>query len=219
MTCDVDDTDLHPRNNADEGWAEQKRSRANGHANGHAKPNGHDYTNGADKGASQPQQYPWSFDGHPVPTLSFWLSRTIPPRDNLLGELISTTSRVMLVGPTGLGKTNLCIAAAVHSSAGRDFLHWRAHRAARVLYIDGEMPSRLIKQRLQDAARRAACQSDNLVVLSREDYPDMPPLNTEKGQPYIDEFMAWAAPTDETGEKGFDLVIFDNVQALLTGEL
>ncbi len=30
---------------------------------------------------------------------------------------------------------------------GRDFLHWRARRKARVLFLDGEMPTDLIKER------------------------------------------------------------------------
>jgi hypothetical protein len=188
------------------------KGKANGYAgNGHANGHFDDRDNGS--------PHPWTFDGQPVPNLSYWLDRELPPRDNLLGELVSTTSRIMLVGPTGLGKTNLLIAIAVPLAAGRGFLHWPAHRAARILYIDGEMPSRLIKQRLAAAVRRAGCRSDNLVLLSREDYPDMPPLNTEPGQRFIDEFMTWAGPADEQGKKGFDLNIFDNLQSLLTGDL
>lgn len=180
----------------------------NGHTNGKAtngKGNGQFYE---DPFESSPNS--WTFPDE-IPTLSWWLNRDLPGRDNLLGEFISTTSRIMLVAPTGIGKTTFCMALAGSLSTGLDFLHWKAVRPARVLYIDGEMPSRLIKRRLADMVRRRDSQSDNLVVLSREDYPDMPPLNTEKGQQFIDEFIAWAG--------GFDFIIFDNLQALLSGEM
>ena len=39
-----------------------------------------------------------------------WLNRDIPPLDRLLGDLLTTTTRMMLVAPTGLGKTNLALA-------------------------------------------------------------------------------------------------------------
>jgi hypothetical protein len=190
----------------------------NGHTNGHANGNGHAHDPFDDpppgfhddepSPVNQPQ--PWAFTGD-IPTLSWWLRRELQPRDNLLGELISTTSRILLVGPTGLGKTNFLLAFGLSLATGLDFLHWRAVRPVRVLYVDGEMPSRLIKRRLQDTVRRRGCQSDNLVVLSREDYPDMPPLNTPKGQKFLDDFMAWAG--------GFEFNIFDNIQALLTGDM
>jgi hypothetical protein len=153
---------------------------------------------------------PWTFAG-PVPTLSWWLERELADPDYLLGELISTTSRILLVAPTGLGKTNIGLALSVSLTTGLDFLHWKAIRPARVLYIDGEMPARLIKRRLADTARRRDCQSDDLVLLSREDYPDMPPLNTLDGQRFIDGFMVWAG--------AFDVIFFDNIQALLTGDM
>jgi hypothetical protein len=189
----------------------------NGHTNGHTNgghdpffdtPPGFDEPDDEPQPVNEPQ--PWTFTGD-IPTLSWWLNRELQPRDNLLGEFVSTTSRILLVGPTGLGKTNLLLAVALSLATGLDFLHWHAVRPARVLYVDGEMPSRLIKRRLADTVRRHRGQSDNLVVLSREDYPEMPPLNTEKGQRFVDDFVTWAG--------GFDVIIFDNIQALLTGEM
>jgi hypothetical protein len=185
-----------PRTASDGQWTRPRQQKTNGHA----KPNGHDHSGEAED---------WSFAGL-RPTLSYWLSREIAQRDNLLGELISTTSRMLLAGPTGQGKTNFCLALALAIAAGTDFLHWHAYRAARVLYVDGEMPGRLIKSRLGDAVRRARVESDNLLVLSRDDYPEMPPLNTPPGQAFMDKFIAWAGP--------LDLIFFDNLQALLTGD-
>ena len=82
--------------------------------------------------------------------LSFrgWLERDIKPPDRLMGEWLTTTSRVLLIGPTGLGKTNIGLATAAFAAEGHDFLHWRGSgKPRRVLYVDGEMPERLMHSR------------------------------------------------------------------------
>jgi hypothetical protein len=148
-----------------------------------------------------------------------WLNRDIPPLDRLLGDLLTTTTRMMLVAPTGLGKTNLALAIATVIPLGADFLHWRgAGRPRRALYIDGEMSERLMKQRVVDAARRAGMSEENIALLqanlfivNRADFTDLPPLNTEAGQQYIDHIIEMI--------DGVDLIVFDNVQALTTGDM
>jgi hypothetical protein len=60
-----------------------------------AKPNGHDRGNG--------QAPPFKLIRTPlVTTLNAWLSLNVAPPDFVMGELLSTTSRALLVGPTGL---------------------------------------------------------------------------------------------------------------------
>jgi hypothetical protein len=147
----------------------------------------------------------------PYLTVAAWLARTIPAPDFLMGEWLSTTSRGLLVSPTGLGKTNFCLALAFAMALGQDFLHWHACRRARVLYIDGEMSRRLVKERLADAARRAGAVPDRLFVLCREDMQDMEPLNTLEGQQFINGLI------EQLG--GVDFVIFDNIQSLLLGDM
>jgi AAA domain len=147
----------------------------------------------------------------PYLTVAAWLARNIAPPDFLMGEWVSSTSRGMIVSATGLGKTNFCLALAFAIALGQDFLHWRAARKARVLYIDGEMSRRLVKARLTDAARRAGAVPDSLFVLCREDMQDMEPLNTPAGQHFIDDLI------EQLG--GVDFVILDNVQSLLLGDM
>jgi hypothetical protein len=145
-------------------------------------------------------------------SLSFWHSRELPPLDPLLGELVTTTSRIMLVGPTGLGKTSISMALDIAIADGRDFLHWRGGgRPRRVIYVDGEMSRRLFKARIKDAVRRHGSQPATFFAFSREDFEDMPPLDTEGGQKYIDLVI------EAIG--GVDLVTFDNIQALTIGDL
>ncbi len=52
---------------------------------------------------------------------------------------------------------------------------------------------------------------DGLAILSREDHPDMPPLNTEEGRRWLDVRIV------ELG--GVGLIIFDNVMSLTIGDL
>jgi hypothetical protein len=145
-------------------------------------------------------------------SLDFWHKREIPPVNPILGELVTTTSRIMVVGPTGLGKTNLLMAAAIAMADGADFLHWHGCGRPRcVLYIDGEMSRRLFKERLDDAVRRHGRRPTTFFAFSREDFPDMTPLDTTEGQKFVDRIIEALGSVD--------LVIFDNVQALTIGEL
>lgn len=139
-----------------------------------------------------------------------WIDRDIPPPDFLLGELLSTTSRAMLVAPTEIGKTNFAMALAAHVASGTDFLRWRVPRATRVLFIDGEMSRRLIKVRIGDVVRRIGQIPKDLSILCRDDIEEMPPLDTEKGQEFIDSVIE---------QVGAELVIFDNIQALIGGDM
>ena len=146
----------------------------------------------------------------------------MPEPVRLLGDLLTTTSRMFLVGRTGLGKTLLGFALACGMATGAGFLHWRCTRPVRVLMIDGEMPAELIKARSIDALRRSdpAPPEGNLVIWSRDTEEEfakmfpvlgtMEPLNTERGQQYLLALIA------ELG--GVDAVIFDNVMSLIAGD-
>jgi AAA domain len=151
-----------------------------------------------------------------------WAVRPMPPPDRLLGDLLTTTSRMFLVGRTGLGKTMLGFAIACGIASGEGFLHLRASRPARVLYIDGEMPGELIKSRSIDALRRTgmAPLPGNLLIYSRDTEDDfakrfptlgmMPPLNAEAGHNFVLALIAALG--------GVDVVIFDNVMSLIPGD-
>ena len=144
------------------------------------------------------------------------------PPDRLLGDLLTTTSRMFLVGRTGLGKTLVGFSIACGIASGLGFLHWRSGRPARVLYIDGEMPGELIKSRSIDALRRTGIPPPpgNLLIYSRdtedefaEQFPTlgkMPPLNTEAGHNFVLALIGALG--------GVDVVIFDNVMSLLAGD-
>jgi len=149
----------------------------------------------------------------PLPPLTIeeWLARDLPAPDFLMGDWLSTTSRGLLVGATGLGKTNFATQLALHGAAGADFLHWRGRRPCRVLYVDGEMPRRLFKQRIADAVERLGERPAGFHALSHEDIEGFAPLNTPAGQACIDLLIKQIG--------GVDFVVFDAVMCLTTGDM
>ena len=142
-------------------------------------------------------------------SIEAWLKRELPVPDRLLGEWLTTTSRTIMSAATGIGKTNFGLAFAAHAAAGVDFLHWRAHRSCRVLFVDGEMSRGLLKLRVGDAVRRLRAVPDGLYLLSHEDFEDFRPLNTPEGVAFISRII------QDIG--GIDLAVFDNIMSLTVG--
>lgn len=151
-----------------------------------------------------------------------WTERDIPPPDRLLGDLLTTTTRMFLVGRTGLGKTLIGMAMAYSIASGQNFLHWTCARPARVLYIDGEMPQELIQSRARDLMRRSdiTVTPGNLLIFARDTmeefaskFPslgDFAPLNTEAGHIFLKNIIAVVG--------GIDVLILDNVMSLIEGD-
>jgi AAA domain len=94
-----------------------------------------------------------------------WLKRELDAPVLVLGEWLSTTSRVMLYAPTGIGKSMIGIAIGMRVAAGDRFLHWKAHKPKRVLYIDGEMSRILLKERIAGEAERLGGMPETFFAL------------------------------------------------------
>jgi hypothetical protein len=151
-------------------------------------------------------------------TVDQWRERDLPGPDYLLGEVFSTSNRAIMSATTGLGKTNFALGIGMRMAAGMDFLHWKGRRPAKVLYIDGEMSRRLLRQRLlaEETRLLSECEGgcpdlSRFHALSTEDIPDFQPLNTPRGQAAIEEIIAEAG--------GYDFMIFDNVMSLISGSM
>ena len=151
----------------------------------------------------------------PPLTVDEWRRREIPPQDFILGALYSTTTRATLVAPTGLGKTNFALAKAAGMATGMGFLHFDGYRRAKVLVIDGELPSEWAQQLIADMEDRigenAALLKGTFNYLNTEDVDDFQPLNTASGQKFIEELI------DKIG--GIDFIMFDNIMSLISGSM
>ena len=148
-----------------------------------------------------------------VLTLEDWLARDLQKSDFICGQWLTTTSRTIIDADTGIGKTLLLIALTMNCSVGKPFLHWKPTRPIRVLYIDGEMPARSIKQRLIDEARRIGItKSEGFHLLSHEDVPDglWAPLNSPGGQALVERHIGIIG--------NLDLIVLDNIMSLISGD-
>jgi hypothetical protein len=143
--------------------------------------------------------------------LEDWLKRDLPKPDYILGHWLTTTSRVLLTAPTGLGKTMFGIAASNTIAAGKPFLRWEGRRPCNVLYIDGEMSRRLMKQRLADEVERSGLRPAGMHILSHEDIENFQPLNTEVGRNQVEAEIA------RIGQ--LSLIWFDNIMSLIGGDM
>jgi hypothetical protein len=146
--------------------------------------------------------------------IASWMTAELPERDYLLGEVLSTTSRWLLVGETGIGKTLLSLEIAASIAKGCGFLGWEGGRPARVMYIDGELPAETFKERLSLIAAQYGSDIE-LFAYNRDrqaqlGLPDIPPLNTPAGQQWL-----WR----EIGIVKPDAITFDSVMSLLIGTM
>jgi DNA-binding NarL/FixJ family response regulator len=164
---------------------------------------------------------PWEFL-----SVGNWLTRDLPRPESLLGDLIVKGVRGFIGGPTGLGKSHLAMAMAGGMATGQGFQHWPASRPCRVLYLDGEMPRDLGRERLEELVERTPPEHrpalrSNMVFLSTDDcdefaknFPQLGKpqyLNSEAGQEFILNLI------DTFSE--IDAVFFDNRMSLLSGSM
>jgi RecA-family ATPase len=142
--------------------------------------------------------------------LASWLRRPLPPRDFFLGNVLCSTSRWILWGETGVGKTLFALDLAAAVASGKAFLGWEGRRrGARVMYLDGEMPAETFKERMEFVAQRYGPDlrlfGYNRDVLSEG---DLPPLDTPEGQSWLWREIDVIKP---------DFIVFDAIMCLTIG--
>lgn len=143
--------------------------------------------------------------------LSAWLDLDIPPRDHLLGGVLCTTSRMLLIGETGIGKTLCANEIGGGIASGNGALGWAGQRIGRVMFLDGEMPAETFKERSELIAERHG-RDIPFYGYNRDRLRDdeMPPLNTEPGQKWLWNEIEIIKP---------DVIFFDSIMCLLTGDI
>ncbi len=131
----------------------------------------------------------------------------IAPRINLLSPWLPADGSAMLYAGRGIGKTFVALSVAYAVASGGAVLRWRAHKPARVLYVDGEMPLASLQSRLSGIAAGAGYSpsADDFLRFLPADYfrDGLPAIDCPEGRALIEKH------TD-----GVDLVIFDNISCL-----
>ncbi len=84
-----------------------------------------------------------------------FLSMEIPPREMVLAPVLPSQGLVMLYALRGVGKTFAALGMGYAVATGGAFFRWQAPAPQRVLYVDGEMPARVIQVRLAQIVQGA----------------------------------------------------------------
>jgi hypothetical protein len=125
-------------------------------------------------------------------SIAWWDRQNFPPDIPVLGNILTTTTRAILNGPTGLGKTTWAMAQAWAGAAGKPFLHWGGSgKPRRILYIDSEMSPPHMAAQIKHATRRLGEAPDGLIVWSKM-LASFPPLNTK---PTWTSSSRWRSPS------------------------
>jgi DNA polymerase I-like protein with 3'-5' exonuclease and polymerase domains len=163
------------------------------------------------------QEVPADADFSTIPlTLDEWFARDLPELDPIMGEVLTTTTRGILHANTGIGKSIFGLDWWGHAAAGKSFLHWHCPRPRRMLFIDGEMSRRLLRERLEGMVQRLDCRPPWFLAFNREDIPGFAPLNTREGQAAIWSLIEEA---QRRTDGALDAVCFDNIMSLITGDM
>ncbi len=72
----------------------------------------------------------------------------LPVRQHVLAPILPEKGLAMLYAQRGVGKTHVALGIAYAVASGGQFLRWQASQPRNVLYVDGEMPGRLLQERL-----------------------------------------------------------------------
>lgn len=131
------------------------------------------------------------------------------PRELLLSPWLPKAGLAMVYAGTGVGKTFFCLNVAYAIASGGDFLKFVCPKAAKVLYIDGEMSYDALQPRIEMIAKMQGeiDHPENFLLLTYDKFPEgiMPKLSTLEGQKIFNQIIF---------DHKVDLVIVDNISCM-----
>jgi hypothetical protein len=140
-------------------------------------------------------------------TVDFWLSRELSQSEPLMRPWLYPGERYLIWGERGCGKSAVKIALAFALATGRALGTWASTRAARVVYLDGEMSQLDLQDRIKEMAACFGNPGSNLLPISTVDFPQFAPLDQEiRARAFAKMLKAFGA----------DVVLIDNVQCLVS---
>lgn len=140
-------------------------------------------------------------------SLGEFLDMKLPERELLLIPFLPSQGLAMVYAKRGVGKTHAALGIACAVAGGGQFWKWKAPKAKKVLFVDGEMPGIAIQERLRritgtDEFDLITKNNFQLITPDLQDGP-MPDLSTKAGRDSIEPFVA-----------NCDLIIIDNISSL-----
>lgn len=135
-----------------------------------------------------------------------FLALEFPKRPHYLQPWLAKGSLAMIHAERGAGKTWLVLSIACAISKGTGLLSWGCDRLGRVLYVDGELPGKVLQSRLA----LLGPPSKELLILSRDQFHQrqqlMFDLGTMDGRDAFDEIIERHKP---------DVIILDSLSTLV----
>lgn len=108
---------------------------------------------------------------------------------------------------TGVGKTTFALALSAAAATGKDFFSWRVKEQWNVLYVDGEMSTQEMQERLTVTSthfEQNANELTNLRLICRDHVRNgIPDIGSNTGQTWFTADTDWA-----------DIMILDNISCL-----
>ena len=143
---------------------------------------------------------------------SEFLQEPLPKVEFLLYPFIPQNGVSLLYAERGAGKTFMGLAMACAVASGFNFLHFKADKPRKVLYVDGEMDAREMQDRLnllisgfEQDGKHVKQENLRLFLAGMQENATMPDLATKRGQAQLESYINEA-----------DLVIVDNIFSLYT---
>jgi putative DNA primase/helicase len=100
---------------------------------------------------------------------------------------------------------------AYAASTGTDFLRWKAPKARRTLYVDGEMPAELMQERARSLLAGSSCK------MPADDYLRLLPMDYQA----LGTSLNLAKPDHQTAIEdnlvGAEFLVLDNISTLING--
>lgn len=139
-----------------------------------------------------------------------FLQMRLPERGYVLAPILPEKGLVMLYAKRGVGKTHVALGIAHAVAAGGGFLKWHATKPRRVLHVDGEMPARMLQERLKAIEAGVDCQPERsflrILPLDSQDLGVSLNLANEDDQKKIEAQLGSA-----------ELLVIDNISTLVNG--
>lgn len=128
----------------------------------------------------------------------------VPPREHILSPWLYTQSMAMIHAPRGIGKTHMGLSIAYAAATAGEFLKWKAPKERNVIYVDGEMPTSLLQERLKLLNKNELNVTNLKIIASGQQYFGIPDLSRKEEQINFDKYI----------DPDTDLIIFDNISTL-----
>lgn len=137
----------------------------------------------------------------------------LPEREHIVSPFLPAQSMSLVFARRGLGKSWFCMELALAVAEGRQFLAWNVPTARRVLYIDGEMPTKTLVDRFKALSTQTP---NNLDVLPSETlWTEDNPINLNS---LVDQTRLETMLRDMvTAGRQPELIIIDNLSSLTAG--